>query len=1227
MHIKTLTIQGFKSYKDQVAIDPFSPGHNVVVGRNGSGKSNFFSAIRFVLSDAYTSMSREERQSLLHDSSNSTSTTLSAFVEIVFDNEDHRFPTNGDEVVLRRTIGLKKDEYSIDRRSATKADVQNLLEAAGFSRSNPYYIVPQGRITHLTNAKDHERLGLLKEVAGTRVYEQRRAESLKLIEDTEAKRSKIDDLLQYIEERLSELDDEKEELEEFNTKDRERRCLEYAIYQRELGEVSEVLDKLEDRRFREVEASSSTRTEMNEQERKLARLEEQISKTQQGLTQRNMEKLQLNQERRDLSRLKAQLEVLIKDLQEADERTEEGKGRLERQLKEIEAKISEKEGELMGLAPTWEDKKAEVGTIRPRLEDTRARIDILRAKQGRSAMFSTKAERDAYLTQQIKELESFGKTQENNLKDLRNARAESGARVEQLQLVGEQTAEKLEGRRDALEKLGQQWVDLKRQRDTLMEERKELWREEARLSMNVNYARDQLSIAQRQLAGSLDRATATGLQAVERITRDLDLSASVYGPLYQLFRVDDKYKTAVEVTANASLFHIVVDTDETASKLLQVMNKERSGRVTFMPLNRLKPKKATFPDAPDAILMIKKIQFDAKFSPAFEQVFGRTLICPNLEIASAYVRSHSINAITLDGDQVDRKGSLTGGYHDPRRSRLDSVKAVTEWKTELERDSRALAELNATLSTMEQRVTILLSQMQTIETRRAQTAANRGPLSDQLTALRRDEIEARLRFLRLEKGEADLELELQAIKTKSEALQRELGTDMQSGLSEEESAELERLTGRLAELTAQLKEVQTDVTDLSNKKLLIEIDLNEDLKRHRSELVARIEMLGETLGGSTVAGEGAVGAASAAGASSEGNLELRQSELASTKKQLQEREKRAMTVDKELEELENKLRTFEAQREEIRSAQLEASRDVASQQKYAERYLKKRQGLLDQRDACNKKIRDLGVLPEEAFEKYTSTAMDKLLKMLHKVNEALKKFSHVNKKAVEQYNSFTRQRDQLQERKGELSASANSIQELIDVLDQRKDEAIERTFKQVSRNFAEVFEKLVPAGKGRLIMQKRIDAEENEDEQTDAEEDGQQNRSKIDSYTGVSIKVSFNSKSDEGLRIQQLSGGQKSLVALATVFAIQKCDPAPFYLFDEIDANLDAQYRTSVAAMIHELSESAQFITTTFRPEMVATAEKHYGVLFSAQKISSIRTITKDEASQFVEAAADPGKP
>src|ERR1700753_708630 len=193
------------SYKEQTVIEEFSPGTNVIVGRNGSGKSNFFAAIRFVLSDAYTQMGREERQALLHEGSGSA--VMSAYVEIIFDNSDERFPTGSEEVVLRRTIGLKKDEYSLDRKNATKADVMNLLESAGFSRSNPYYIVPQGRVTTLTNMKDAERLDLLKEVAGPQVYEASRAESLKIMEDTNHKRTRIDDLLGYINERLAQLEE------------------------------------------------------------------------------------------------------------------------------------------------------------------------------------------------------------------------------------------------------------------------------------------------------------------------------------------------------------------------------------------------------------------------------------------------------------------------------------------------------------------------------------------------------------------------------------------------------------------------------------------------------------------------------------------------------------------------------------------------------------------------------------------------------------------------------------------------------------------------------------------------------------------------------------------------------------------------------------------------------------------------------------------------------------
>lgn len=238
-----------------------------------------------------------------------------------------------------------------------------------------------------------------------------------------------------------------------------------------------------------------------------------------------------------------------------------------------------------------------------------------------------------------------------------------------------------------------------------------------------------------------------------------------------------------------------------------------------------------------------------------------------------------------------------------------------------------------------------------------------------------------------------------------------------------------------------------------------------------------------------------------------------------------------------------------------------------------EKILNKRSLLLQQRDECLRKLKDLGAPPADAFEKHQRTERGRLLDALHKTNEKLKKYSHVNKKALDQYVTFTDQRQALVKRKEELDAGQSSIGELIDALDQRKDEAIERTFKGVAKHFSEVFEDLVPGGKASLVMMVRKSAEGGA---------AVEETSRIRQYSGVAIKVAFTA-GEETRMIQQLSGGQKSLVALAFIFAIQRCDRAPFYLFDEIDSALDATYRAAVARLVEREAKSCQIIAITFR--------------------------------------------
>ncbi|KAF8212443.1 RecF/RecN/SMC protein [Mycena galopus ATCC 62051] len=1204
MFIKTLTIQGFKSYRDQTNIEPFSPRHNVVVGRNGSGKSNFFAAIRFVLSDAYTSMSKEERQALLHEGVSVTA-TFSAFVEIVFDNSDNRFSTGHDEVILRRTIGVKKDEYSLDKKSASKAEVMGLLESAGFSKSNPYYIVPQGRITALTNAKDTERLALLKEVAGTKVYEQRRAESLRIMAETDAKRTKINELTEYIDSRLGELEEEKEELKEFQEKDKDRRCLEYALYQRELEEVGEALEEIEEDRRAEVHGANQRREKYNEREKETQELEKAISEAKHTLETLGTARQDAQGELTDFIRTRTELECIVQDLQSAGLRAGGKREEYEAELRQIEDQITKREGSLAALLPDWEATRTREATERRAFDEVSARLGSLFAKQGRGAKFRTKAERDAFLKQEITSMSAFRTSQAAALQTTKTGLrdAQKGLGEIDTQIAGVQG--KVEDGREKTKELQEEIAGLKEKQNELTEKRKDLWREDTKLESLVGRASSELKTAERALAGMMDKDTGLGLGAVDKIAERYNLDG-VYGPLYRLFEItDQKFSIAVELTAGNSLFHVVVDTDETASKVLDVMLKEKTGRVTFMPLNRLKPTQMTLPNAQDAIPILDKLKYDGEHEKAFQQVFGKTCVCRDLTIAAAYVKSHGINTITLDGDKVDRKGALTGGFHDVKRSRIDAVKSVTTWRAKWEAEDARSKEVKTAILRVEQEITQVAGRIQVLNLQINQIREAKERLMEEGTALTKEKEKLKERTAKLERDQEDLEAELGTLDAKLAGFNNELSSPLTKGLTDQEEEDVVTLTDEVEKRRKDMVELGKSKNKLEGKKNAIEIELNERLRRRRDELNLKIDELGQP-------GDDE---------SSADDLESRTRELRTLNKSIQTLTTKTAgkylsicEMEKEIEELQAEMQELRSKLEKVQIQQTEDSRNISRQQKTTERYLAKRQMLTTRKDECNRNIRDLGVLPEEAFEKYTSEKLDRLVKKLHNVNEGLKKFAHVNKKAFEQYSNFTKQRDQLLKRREDLDKSAESIEELVEVLDQRKDEAIERTFKQVASNFEEVFEKLVPAGRGRLIIQRRIDQDAEMDE--DAEETQQ---STIDNYTGISIKVSFNSKVDEGLRIQQLSGGQKSLVALATVFAIQKCDPAPFYLFDEIDANLDAQYRTAVTSMIHSLSSTAQFITTTFRPEMLATADKFYGVLFNNQKVSSIRAIKREDALEFVD--------
>ena len=224
------------------------------------------------------------------------------------------------------------------------------------------------------------------------------------------------------------------------------------------------------------------------------------------------------------------------------------------------------------------------------------------------------------------------------------------------------------------------------------------------------------------------------------------------------------------------------------------MNKEKSGRVTFIPLNRLKSVQVNYPKADDALPMISKLKYDRRFSMAFEQVFARTIICQNLATAASYTRSHGLNAVTIEGDRVDRKGTLTGGYHDVRRNRLDSAKLLKKWRETYETDSARHGEVKEGISKLEQKVTAVMGQISALDARRRQILDQRAHLASQSSWVAREEEHSRLRLTRLENALDEAQTELKDASAKLQSYAEELKTPMRQELTNAELRMLETLT-------------------------------------------------------------------------------------------------------------------------------------------------------------------------------------------------------------------------------------------------------------------------------------------------------------------------------------------------------------------------------------------------------------------------------------------------
>jgi len=787
---------------------------------------------------------QEERQALLHEGSGSAA--VNAYVEVVFDNADHRLQLdNADEVVLRRTIGVHKDEFFLQRRKTTKAEVQSLLEGAGFSKSNPYFMVQQGKVQDLCTMSDEERLTLLQQVAGTVVYDEKKAESTRQMNENAGRREKILGLLGDMDQRLDELSHERDELAAYSKLDRHRRAVEYSLYQAECTKARSWLAALEDERAKHA---SETVQQVHEQARTTheaitrahavaQRLEAQLKRAQKDVQHKHEDYM---------ARVQAygQCAAQCKALEEAFEGQEQQFAANQKELKTLEKEIAKAQKKLeTKVQPAYEKAQQQLQEFQDDRERAVQDLQALYAKQGRSQQFDTKEERDVFLKKHVKELEKAAEEKEEQLGTQRDALAGLRRSLEtadaDLKKANDSVQETLQHRQSFRKNMDEK----KALRLKLHDQRKESWRQAETLRDTVRQVRDDFhkSVADRHK--TMPRATRMGLQALKKIVqedRQIQEGKHYFGSVMDNFELrNPKYATAVEAAAQNSLFHVIVDTDETASRLLTRLEKGKLGRVTFLPLNQLRSENVQYPDTPDAKPLLNLcLKYDKAVDRAMRQVFDKKLICRSPEVASEWSQKLGMDALTLDGDLCSRKGALTGGYVDSQQSRIGAnnrMKAAQEALANAEADFQ---EHDKKAKEVDQSTTKLMQELQSLEAKFSQLGRLLETKEAEVEKLSSRHTDRKKQVEHAETTTVPaLERALTALQGDIQRVKDEMATDLTKTLSDEERERVQELKQLQTDLAAKIEKQNDVVATAGVERQKLQSLLEDNMHKRRRELV------------------------------------------------------------------------------------------------------------------------------------------------------------------------------------------------------------------------------------------------------------------------------------------------------------------------------------------------------------------------------------------------------
>lgn len=1184
MILKALEMQGFKSFPDKTVLE-FNKGITSVVGPNGSGKSNISDAVRWVLGEQSTKTLRGSKmEDVIFSGTDVRKAKGFAEVTLRLDNTDRSLNKDSDEVsVTRRYYRSGDSEYLVNGESARLRDVNELFMDTGLGRDG-YSIVGQGKIADMVSPKASERRDMLEEAAGISHFRYRRGDAIKRLAQAEENLVRLRDILSELESRVGPLKAQSEKAQKFIVLAGERKNLEIGIWlntidktgekmrdqehkieiaeashkeaQDELSKIGEMIDKAADG-TRDINIKlEEIRNSASGFEEKLSDIDSQIKVAENSILHNNETIERINRDKAAENETEQNIDAAVSAARECIQKAEEQIADATRQMDEL----SKQEETYRLSSSEFSDRAAalsgEISALSVRLADCR-----VTAETANSSIEEIRSRISAID-------ESMG-TRKDDYDALLKRKADAEASLKEIQDEIVSVKNAIDGYTLRFENRGKKADSVKLAID---EKQRELHNGQDRV----------------RLLEDLEKNMEGYFGAVKAVMKESGRGAlrGIYGPVSQLITVKDKYSAAIETALGAAVQNIVVDNETDAKRAMGFLKEHRAGRATFLPITAIKGRVLSEQGLDDQYGFVSiasdLVSYDNKYSEIIRWLLGRTAVAEDIDSAIAIAKKYSyrFRIVTLDGQVINAGGSMTGG------SRVQNA-GILSRGNEIER-------LKGSLASMQKELDGMLSDYKLLsEDASAAKAELEGAEGDLLRAkeenIRREgelklasdklaSVSSGVKEL-LEEKET-LEKRIESVSSGAEAARSQI--DELKETLENKEKELESITGDSKTLQKNREEVASKAAEIRLRIVSLQKDVEantDEITRLKNRKTGHLDRLSE-LDGEIREIE-------------EKNDELRAltERLSADEKALkanhgdaQNQINELISQRDELEKQANDLRLHERAKSEERErlsgdiARLE-ERKIAMRNEYDNLTSK----LYDEYQLTRREAAAL----EIEIDDYSLAA-----KRLAELKSQIRALGSVNVSAIEEYKEVSERYEFLSGQISDVETSRAELNKMIDDLTGKMAEQFREQFNRINSCFGQTFIELFGGGKAELRLEDERDV------------------------LGSDIEIKVQPPGKNVQNINLLSGGEKGLSAIALLFAILKVTPAPFCIFDEVEAALDDVNVSRYAQYVRRMTKNTQFILITHRRGTMEEADVLYGVTMQEKGVSKLLELKTAEMAK-----------